>query len=97
MTGPARHWYGQLGRSTRQNWKRLLECFMVQFGVFGVSVGRQYYHAKKRSDETPLEYLFRLNLAAIRAKISFREGSSTTRREHVEHFIEIKGDRDLAK
>ena len=47
MTGPARHWYGQLGRSTRQNWKRLLECFMVQFGGFEVSVGRQYYHAKK--------------------------------------------------
>ena len=97
MTGPARHWYGQLGRSTRQNWKRLLECFMVQFGGFGVSVGRQYYHAKKRSDETPLEYLFRLNLAAIRAKILFREGPSATRREHVKHFIETLDDRDLAK
>ena len=59
---------------------------MVQLGGFGVSVGRQYYHAKKRSDETPLEYLFRLKMAAIRAKISFREGSSATRREHVEHF-----------
>ena len=70
---------------------------MVQFGGFGVSVGRQYYHAKKRSDETPLEYLFRLNLAAIRAKISFREGPSATRREHVEYFIETLDDRDLAK
>jgi len=47
MTGPARQWYGQLGSSTRQDWKRLLECFMVQFSGFGVSVGRQYYHANK--------------------------------------------------
>jgi len=41
--------------------------------------------------------LFRLNLAAIRAKILFREGPSATRREHVEHFIETLDDRDLAK
>ena len=34
-----------------------------------MSVGRQYYHAKKRSDETLLEYLHRLNVAAIREKI----------------------------
>ena len=60
-------------------------------------VSRQYYHAKKRSDETPLEYLYRLNVAAIRAKISIREGTPATRREHVEHFIETLDDRDLAK
>ncbi|POM71576.1 LOW QUALITY PROTEIN: Hypothetical protein PHPALM_11843 [Phytophthora palmivora] len=27
----------------------------------GVPVARQYYHARKRSDESPLEYLYRLN------------------------------------
>ena len=31
----------------------------------GMSVGRQYYHSKKQSEETPLEYLYRLNVAAI--------------------------------
>ena len=42
-----------------------------------------------------MEYLFQLNFVAIRikAKISFREGPSTTRREHVEHFIETLDDR----
>ena len=56
---------------------------MVQYGGYGMSFGRQYYHAKKRSDETPLEHLYRLNVAAIRAKIRIREGSPSVRREHV--------------
>ena len=70
---------------------------MIQYGGYGMSVGRQYYHAKKRSDETPLEYLYRLNVAANRAKIPIREGSPSVRREHVEHFIGTLDDRDLAK
>ena len=47
-------------------------------------------------DETLLEYLYRLNVAAIRAKILIRYGTPVTRREHVEHFIETIDDRDLA-
>ena len=62
-----------------------------------MSVGGQYYHAKKRSEETPLDYLYRLNVAAIRAKIRIRDGSPEVRREHVEHFIGTQGNRDLAK
>ncbi|CAI5722019.1 unnamed protein product [Peronospora effusa] len=97
LTGPARNWYSQLSRSTRNYWKSLLETFMIQYCGYGMSVGRQYYHAKKRSDETPLEYLYRLNVAAIRAKIPIREGSPSIRGEHVEHFIGTLDDRDLAK
>ena len=62
-----------------------------------MSVGKQYYHAKKRSDETSLEHLYRLNVAAIRAKIPIREGSPSVRREHVEHHIGTLDDRDLTK
>ena len=65
LTGPARNWYIQLSRSTRNSWKPLLETFMIQYCGYGMLVGRQYYHAKKRSDETPLEYLYRLNVVAI--------------------------------
>ncbi|CAI5718029.1 unnamed protein product [Peronospora effusa] len=97
LTGPARNWYSQLSRSTRHHWKSLLESFMIQYGGYGVSVGRQYYHARKQSNETPLEYLYRLNVAAIRAKILILEGTPATRREHMELFIETLDDRDLAK
>ena len=61
-----------------------------------MSVGRQYYHAKKRSEETSLKYRYSLNVAAIRVKIRIRYGSWDIRREHVEHFIGTLDDRDLA-
>ncbi|OWY91590.1 hypothetical protein PHMEG_00039762 [Phytophthora megakarya] len=31
LTGPARNWYRQLSRSTRSNWKSLLEAFQTQY------------------------------------------------------------------
>ena len=72
LTGPAQNWHSQLSRTPRRTWKHLLKGFMVQYGVYGVSNPRQYYHARKRPDETPLEYLHRLNGEAIRAKVEIR-------------------------
>uniref|UniRef100_A0AAV1UTD1 Uncharacterized protein n=1 Tax=Peronospora matthiolae TaxID=2874970 RepID=A0AAV1UTD1_9STRA len=66
-------------------------------GKNSVSVGRLYYHARKRSNETPLEYLCRLNVAAIQVKIPIRNGSPATRKEHVDHYIGTLDDHDLAK
>jgi len=96
LTGPARNWYRQLSRTTRNDWKGLFDGFMVQYCGRGVSVARQYYHARKRADESPLEYLHRLNVAGMRAKLPIKDGSPTARRKHVEHFIETLDDRDLA-
>ena len=64
-TGLAHNWNSQLSRTTCRTWKDLLEGFMVQNGGCGESNFRQYYHARQRPDETPLEYLHRLNGAAI--------------------------------
>ena len=50
-----------------------------------VSVGILYYHDRKRSKETSPESLYRLNVAAVRAKIPIRDGSPTTRKENVNH------------
>ncbi|KAE9027647.1 hypothetical protein PR001_g11925, partial [Phytophthora rubi] len=86
----------QLARSTRNKWSELLRNFQVQYCGLGVSVAWQYYHSRKGSEESPLEYLYRLNVAALRAKLKIKDGDSKTRREHVEHFIETLGDPDLA-
>jgi hypothetical protein len=59
-------------------------------------VAWQYYHARKRSEETPLEYLHRLNVAGMRARLKIKDGDAKARLEHVEHFIETLGDPDLA-
>ncbi|KAE9021940.1 hypothetical protein PR001_g13261 [Phytophthora rubi] len=63
----------------------------------GVSVARKYYHATKRSDETPLEYLHRLTVAGIRAKLRVKDDNATERREHVEHFIDTLGSHEQAR
>ncbi|POM78837.1 Hypothetical protein PHPALM_3583 [Phytophthora palmivora] len=96
LTGPARNWYRQLSRSTRSNWKDLLGTFQTQYCGQGVSVASQYYHARKRSDESPLEYLHHLCVADLRARLPIKDGPEATRREHVEHFIETLDDRALA-
>ncbi|GMF54731.1 unnamed protein product [Phytophthora fragariaefolia] len=56
LSGAARNWYRQLPRSTRNKWTDLLRSFQIQYCGFGVLVARQYYHARKRSDESALEY-----------------------------------------
>ncbi|CAI5746607.1 unnamed protein product [Peronospora destructor] len=96
LTGSARNWHHQLSRSARNSWKVLSESFRVEYCEHGVSVGRQYYHARKRSDESPLEYLYRLNVAGMPAKIPVKDGSSEARREHVDHFIDTLDNRELA-
>ncbi|GMF53898.1 unnamed protein product [Phytophthora fragariaefolia] len=96
LTGPARNWYRQLSRTTCSPWKDLHQSFQVQYCGRGVSFARQYYYARKRSDESPLEYLHRLNVARLRTRLQVKDGPQGVKREHVEHFIETLDDRDLA-
>ncbi|GMF50552.1 unnamed protein product [Phytophthora fragariaefolia] len=96
LSGAARNWYRQLPRSTRNNWTDLLRSFQIQYCGFGVSVARQYYHARKLSDESALEYLHRLNVAGLRARLKIKDGIPKEKREHVDHFIETLGDQELA-
>ncbi|GMF48878.1 unnamed protein product [Phytophthora fragariaefolia] len=74
LSGAARNWYRQLPRSTRNKWTDLLRSFQIQYCGFGVSVAHQYYHARKRSDESALEYLHRLNVAGLRARLNIKDG-----------------------
>ena len=74
-----------------------MESFLVQYGGYVMSFGKQYYHAKKQSEEMLLEYQYRLNISAIRERIRARDGLRDVRREHVEDFIGTLDDRDLAK
>ncbi|KAE9176183.1 hypothetical protein PF004_g26167 [Phytophthora fragariae] len=86
MTGPVRQWYLQLGREMRTSREKLTEQFLAQYCGKGVSMASRYYHATKRSDQTPLDYLYRLNVVGIRAGLHIMEGSVQQKREHVEHY-----------
>ncbi|OWZ03747.1 hypothetical protein PHMEG_00024471 [Phytophthora megakarya] len=97
LAGSAKNWYRQLSRSTRNKWSELLRSFQTQYGGLGVSVARQYYHTRRRSDESPLDYLYRLNVAGLRARLKIKDGNAKERREHVDHYIETLEDQDLAE
>ncbi|OWY94111.1 LOW QUALITY PROTEIN: hypothetical protein PHMEG_00036252 [Phytophthora megakarya] len=96
MVGSAKNWHGQLSRTTKTRWADLLESFQTQYCGLGMSVAWQYYHGRKRSEETPLDYLYRLNVATLRAKLKIKDGNPKAHREHVDHYIETLGDPELA-
>ncbi|OWZ10245.1 reverse transcriptase, partial [Phytophthora megakarya] len=54
----------------------------------------RYYQTSKHTDETLLEYLYRLNVAGMRAKIHYADGSPEEKRDHVELFINTLGSQD---
>ncbi|GMF35587.1 unnamed protein product [Phytophthora fragariaefolia] len=87
LSGAARNWYRQLPRSTRNKWTDLIRSFQTQYCGFGVSVACQYYHARKRSDESALEYLHRLNVAGLRARLKIKDVIPKEKREHVDHLL----------
>lgn len=68
----------------------------MQFCVYGAPVANKYYHAKKRSDEFSLDYLYRLNVIGLRAKLKIKDGSPKIQKDHVEHYISTLDDPDLA-
>ena len=73
------------------------EGFLATYGgKNGILVERIYYQACKRSNETPLEYLYPIIVAAIRAS-PIRDGSSAIRKEPVNYYIGTLDDRDLSR
>ncbi|GMF33732.1 unnamed protein product [Phytophthora fragariaefolia] len=94
MAGPARQWYLQLSKNVRRSWTDLTEHFRIQYCGKGVFMASRYYHASKHPDEMLLEYLYRLNVAAMRAKIPYAAGTAEERREHVELFINTLGSQE---
>ncbi|OWY90615.1 LOW QUALITY PROTEIN: hypothetical protein PHMEG_00041180, partial [Phytophthora megakarya] len=65
LAGSAKNGYRQLSRSTRNQWSELLRSFQIQYCELRVSVARQYYHTRRRFDESPLDDLYRLNVAGL--------------------------------
>ena len=61
------------------------------------SVTRKCYHARKRSDDTPLKFLYPLNVEAIQVKIAIREEKLAVKREYAKQYIATIDDRNLAK
>ncbi|OWZ07199.1 LOW QUALITY PROTEIN: hypothetical protein PHMEG_00020440 [Phytophthora megakarya] len=94
MVGPAKNWHRQLSRTTKTKWADLLDSLQTQY--CGLGIGMAVLPRPKRSEETPLDYLYRLNVAALRAKLKMKDGNLVARRERVDHYIETLDDPRLA-
>ncbi|EGZ08329.1 hypothetical protein PHYSODRAFT_254061 [Phytophthora sojae] len=92
----ARAWFNKLSRTARASWTDLGEQFQIHFCGKGISLARKYYHMRRGSQEDPLDYLYRLNLAGIRANLKIHDGTKEQRREYVDHYIDTVQDDDLA-
>ncbi|GMF20116.1 unnamed protein product [Phytophthora fragariaefolia] len=86
--GRARGWLGKVKSAFIRDQAPDSEKCLV-FGDLLTGPARNW----KRSDESPLEYLHRLNVAGMLAKLPIKDGSAAARREH---FIETLDDRALA-
>ena len=96
LKGPTRDWYHQLPCQDRTSWKALSDRFQRQYCGKGAPKLKQYYLTCHQDGEDPLDYLYRLNTAAIRARVRLHNGSPEERKEHVEHYIDTLQDDSLA-
>ncbi|OWZ05282.1 hypothetical protein PHMEG_00022658 [Phytophthora megakarya] len=59
-------------------WSDLLRSFQIQYCGFVVSVARQNYHTRRGADESPLDYLYRPNMAGLSARLKVTDVSEFT-------------------
>ncbi|OWY99265.1 Eukaryotic/viral aspartic protease, partial [Phytophthora megakarya] len=90
MVGPDKNWHRQLCRTTKTKLADLLESFQTRY--CGLDITTMLGKDLRR----PHNYLYQLNVTALRAKLKIKGGNPKARREHVDHYIETLGDPELA-
>ncbi|OWZ12470.1 hypothetical protein PHMEG_00014363 [Phytophthora megakarya] len=85
----------ELYLETKRTWSLLSDKFISYYcSQFSQSACTRYYRAKRSEKEHTRDYLNRLDGYARSANIKF-ERSGCEAKEHVKHFLETCGDRDL--
>ncbi|KAG6614614.1 uncharacterized protein IUM83_04154 [Phytophthora cinnamomi] len=93
----ALHWYRQLPRKTKRQWKLLSDAFIEYYcSQFKQSAKARYYSAKRDGAEHICDYLNRLNGYARNAGLQFEKGGLDAK-DHVHRFLESCGDRGLER
>ncbi|GMF32464.1 unnamed protein product [Phytophthora fragariaefolia] len=91
----ALHWYRQLSRKTKRQWKLLSDAFIKYYcSQFRLSAKAWYYSTKCEGSEHVCDYLNRLNGYARNAGLQFEKGGRDSK-EHVNLFLESCRDRGL--
>ncbi len=85
LEGAALWWYKSLTTKTQKNWTELQDEFKRAYEIGVRSPQARYWNASRKDQETPLQFLVRLNALAKMAKINKTTGSSAA--DHVQQFL----------
>ncbi|OWZ21048.1 LOW QUALITY PROTEIN: hypothetical protein PHMEG_0004453 [Phytophthora megakarya] len=94
LLASTKNWYRQMSRTTWDKWSDLVCNVQIQYCGLRVSFARQNYHT---SDKLLLDYLCRLNVVGLRARLKIKDGNAKAQSEHVDHYIVTFEDQDLAE
>ncbi|KAJ0388631.1 hypothetical protein P43SY_012022 [Pythium insidiosum] len=76
LTDRAKTWYRQLSRETRKSWPDLQKAFELEYCGLAITAQQKYYELRRKSSEEPLDYLYRMNVQAMEAKIDYAQAAS---------------------
>jgi hypothetical protein len=94
LSDHAKNWYRQLPKDIRRSWPSLQEAFEDEYCGSSMAPLQKYYLMSRKSSETPLDYLYRLNVQAIEAGVSYETFKAQA---HIKHFIMTCDDANLAR
>ncbi|KAE9286570.1 hypothetical protein PF008_g26632 [Phytophthora fragariae] len=93
----ALHWYRQLSKKTKRQWKLLSGAFIKYYcSQLSQYAKARYYSAKRDGSEHVCDYLDRLSGYACSAGLQFEKGGRDAK-DHVQRFLETCGDRSLER
>ncbi|KAE9260608.1 hypothetical protein PR003_g34293, partial [Phytophthora rubi] len=69
MSSAVRNWRGQLSKHVQSNWRRLSGAFKRKYLKARTSESERYYTMHQKSNESAMEFFYRLNEAAVKAGI----------------------------
>ena len=88
----SKNWYRQLDREVKLSWSSLLKAFKNEYCQDEISPEQKYYSLSRSQNEDPLDYLYRLNTQAKRAKKDLKGSFALT---HIDRFINTCEDESL--
>lgn len=91
MPPTPRHWYGQLPKHIRRDWKRLAKEFKKRYCRDSESRLGRYFTLETTSGEMPCQCLYQFNAAALRAGIKLHSLKISHKR-HIRLFIRKLND-----
>ncbi|KAJ0390453.1 hypothetical protein P43SY_011319 [Pythium insidiosum] len=95
LSDRSKTWYRQLPRTVRADWGRLQAEFEQEYCGATVTPQQRYFEMRRRPNEEPIDYLYRLNVQAREAGLAYDRPENA--RPHVRQFISSCEDPELAR